>query len=71
MSKAFGGLIFGIFLGYVLHISANEKICAVIFIVALDAICGGAVAKINKTGLSMFNWELKGGLCFRPVLLKL
>lgn len=49
MSKAIGGLIVGIFLGYVLNISANEKICALIFIVALDAICGGAVAKINKT----------------------
>lgn len=48
MSKALGGLIVGIFLGYILHISANEKICAVIFLVSLDAICGGAVAKINQ-----------------------
>lgn len=48
MSKALGGLIVGIFLGYVLNIPADEKICAVIFLVALDAILGGALAKRNQ-----------------------
>ena len=48
MSKAMGGLIFGIFLGYVLQIPLDEKICAIIFLTATDSICGGVVANINK-----------------------
>ena len=49
MSKALGGLIFGIILGYILHIPANEKVCAIIFLSALDAIFGGIAAKLNLT----------------------
>ena len=48
MSKAAGGLIVGIVLGYVLQIPADEKICAIIFLAATDSICGGVVARINQ-----------------------
>jgi small basic protein len=48
MVKAFCGLIFGIFLGYVIQVPTNEKICAVIMLAAIDSISGGAVAKFNS-----------------------
>lgn len=48
MSRAMGGLFFGIILGYVLQIPANEKISAIIFITATDAIFGGVVAKLQQ-----------------------
>lgn len=41
------GLIVGIFLGYILQVPANEKICAVIMLAAIDSLCGGISAKIN------------------------
>ena len=41
------GLVAGIFLGYVVQIPADEKICAVIMLAAVDSICGGFTAKIN------------------------
>lgn len=47
MEKILGGLAIGIFLGYVIHIPANEKICAVILLAALDSISGGIAAKLN------------------------
>jgi len=48
MSRAMGGLIFGIILGYILQISANEKISAIIFLTATDAIFGGIAAKLQE-----------------------
>ncbi len=48
MSKAIGGLIVGFFLGYILQIPADEKICAVILLAAIDSICGGLIAKLNS-----------------------
>ena len=48
MSRAIGGLIFGIFLGYILQIPADEKICAIIFLTATDSICGGVVARLQE-----------------------
>ena len=42
------GLIAGIFFGYILQISPNEKICAVIIFAAIDSICGGLTAKLNS-----------------------
>lgn len=48
MSRATGGLIFGIFLGYILQIPADEKISAIIFLNATDSICGGFVARLQQ-----------------------
>lgn len=48
MAKVIGGLIAGIFLGYVLQVPADEKVCAVIFLVALDSLCGGYAAKLDS-----------------------
>ena len=46
--KALIGLIAGIFLGYILQIPHNDKICAVVMLAALDSICGGFTAKLNS-----------------------
>ena len=46
--KPLVGLIAGMIFGYILQIPADEKICAVIMLVAIDSICGGVVANINK-----------------------
>ena len=55
MSKALGGLIFGIILGYILHIPANEKVCAIIFLAALDAIFGGIDLIADRYGGNAFH----------------
>lgn len=46
--KPLVGLIAGMIFGYILQIPADEKICAVIMLVAIDSICGGVVAKLNS-----------------------
>ena len=48
MSRAIFGLIVGIFLGYILQIPADGKICAVIFLAAADSLFGGIAAKVNQ-----------------------
>ena len=48
LKKILAGLIVGIFFGYILQISPNEKICAVIMIAAIDSLFGGFVAKLNS-----------------------
>ncbi len=58
MIKILGGLLFGIFLGYVIQVPADEKICAVILLAAADSICGGVAAKLN---LNFSDTKLIGG----------
>jgi small basic protein len=45
--KVAGGLLFGIFLGYIFQIPVDEKISAIIIMSAFDSIFGGIVAKLN------------------------
>ena len=47
MVKILGGLIWGIFLGYVIQVPANEKIFAIIIFAAADSILSGIAAKLN------------------------
>lgn len=47
MLKVAGGLLFGIFLGYIFQVPVDEKFSTVIIMAAADSICGGAVAKLN------------------------
>lgn len=47
MRKILIGLSVGIVLGYALQIPANEKICAVLLLAAINSICGGFAAKLN------------------------
>lgn len=45
--KILGGLLFGIFLGYIFQFQIDEKFSAVIIMAAADSICGGIAAKLH------------------------
>lgn len=47
--KILGGLLFGIFLGFIVQVPVDGKISAVIIMASADSICGGIAAKMHLT----------------------